>query len=150
MTGRHLGSLLVALQFALLAALAVVAAPAFAAAQAGALSWALLGLAAALGAWALASNRPGNFNVHPSPRAGGQLVQSGPYRWIRHPMYTSVLSAGAGAAAAAGGTPAWLGVLLLVVVLGVKAALEERWMIQVHPGYADYRRRSHRFVPGLY
>ena len=53
---------------------------------------ALLWLACmALGLWALSANRPGNFNIRPEPKTDGQLVQTGPYRWIRHPMYTAVL-----------------------------------------------------------
>ena len=51
-----------------------------------------------LAVWALAANRPGNFNIRPTPRPGGALVTSGPYRWVRHPMYTSVLMAAAAAA----------------------------------------------------
>ena len=49
----------------------------------------ILPLGVLLGLWALSSNRLGNFNIRPVPRAGGTLVQQGPYRWIRHPMYAS-------------------------------------------------------------
>ena len=50
-----------------------------------------LALSALLGVWTLAWNRPGNFNIRPEPKAGGQLVTGGPYRLMRHPMYTAVL-----------------------------------------------------------
>ena len=50
----------------------------------------LLGAAAlALGVWVLSHNRPGNFRVRPQPKPGARLVLGGPYRFMRHPMYTS-------------------------------------------------------------
>jgi protein-S-isoprenylcysteine O-methyltransferase Ste14 len=97
------GRVLVALQFGLLAVLAVMAA------HAGALGAplpleAVLALAAGggLGLWALRANRPGNFHIRPTPHPQGRLVRHGPYRWLRHPMYTAVLLAGAAAARVAG------------------------------------------------
>lgn len=148
---RQAGSAaLVAAQFALMALLATLALPAVRHGAASAVAWVLWAAAGFVGAWALWANRPGNFNIRPVPRAGGQLVQHGPYRWIRHPMYTSVGCFAAGCSAAAGTTPAWAAALALTAVLAGKAALEERWMAEAHPGYADYRRRSWRFVPWVY
>ena len=54
---------------------------------------------AVLGLWTLWVNRPGNFNIRPEPHPDGHLVQEGPYRWVRHPMYGAVLLLAAGAAA---------------------------------------------------
>lgn len=144
------GATLVVAQFALMALLAALAQPALRHGTAPAAAWVLWALAGLVGAWALWANRPGNFNIRPLPRAGGQLVQHGPYRWIRHPMYTSVGCYAAGCAAAAATAPAWGAALALAVVLAGKAALEERWMAEAHPGYAEYRRRSWRFVPWVF
>ncbi len=144
------GAALVAAQFALIALLAALAWPALRHGAPPAAAWVLWALAGLVGTWALWANRPGNFNIRPTPRAGGQLVQHGPYRWIRHPMYTSVGCFAAGCAAAAGSAPAWAAAVMLAAVLAAKAALEERWMIEAHPGYADYRRRSWRFVPWVF
>jgi len=35
-------------------------------------------------------------------------------------------------------------------VLGIKSALEERWMLAQHQGYAHYREQTKRFVPWVY
>lgn len=145
-----LGNALVAAQFTALGLLAWWAAPALLAARAPWAAWALLLLAALLGAWALYANRPGNFNIRPAPRAGGSLVRHGPYRWVRHPMYTSVIALGAGCALAAGTWPAAALAAALVLVLTVKAAVEERWMAEAHPEYAAYRAQSWRFVPWVF
>lgn len=109
----------------------------------------LIAAGVALGAWAVSANRIGNFNVHPAPRAGGRLVREGPYRWIRHPMYSALLLAGVGVAFAAG-SGSWLLVAALAVVLGAKARIEEAGMLQAHPDYAAYRERTTRFVPWLW
>jgi protein-S-isoprenylcysteine O-methyltransferase Ste14 len=149
-TRGRLGTALVALQFALIAALAAYGAPEFLSGQAPAIAWALAAGGAVLGAWALYCNRPGNFNIRPIPRVGGHLVQQGPYRWIRHPMYTAVILCGLACAWVLGSATGWLAWAALVTVLAVKATLEERWMLDQHPDYAAYRTRTWRFVPGLF
>jgi protein-S-isoprenylcysteine O-methyltransferase Ste14 len=145
-----LGALLVGLQFALLAGLAATAATAFDAARLPLDAVVVAAAAVALGGWALSANRPGNFNIRPVPREGGHLVQCGPYRWIRHPMYSALLLAGVAAARLSDGGAAWLMLAALAVVLRLKAGVEERAMAARYPAYADYRRRTRRFVPGLY
>jgi protein-S-isoprenylcysteine O-methyltransferase Ste14 len=142
-------SLLVALQFTLIVAIAWLAAPAFLSASAPAGAWLLAIAGLALGAWALTANRPGNFNIRPTPRVGGHLVREGPYRWIRHPMYTCVGLCAVAGAWAAGSAFAWWVALALAAVLLAKATLEERWMAEQHEGYAAYRAATHRFIPWL-
>ena len=141
------GRLLVTLQFGLLAALgwrawASTNSPDLATAS-------LLVASAGIALWALTVNRPGNFNIRPTPRSGGMLVTTGPYRWIRHPMYTSVLLATAGAARKSfEPADALLWFALLGVLLG-KAAIEERALARRFPDYQGYRVRTTRFVPWL-
>jgi len=102
-----------------------------------------------LAAWTLLHNRLGNFNIHPQPRQNGRLITTGPYRWIRHPMYSAVLLGAAALAAAAPGVLAWLLWAMLWGVLLSKALLEERWLAQIYPHYTHYCQRSKRFLPWL-
>ena len=145
--GEWLGRLLVALQFGLLLGLA------WHALQSGRLplaAWMFAAASVALGVWALRANPPGNFNIRPTPHPQGRLVLAGPYRWIRHPMYTAVLLGGMACAVAGSGLVGWLALGLLAAVLFGKSVLEERWMVHQHPGYGAYRAVTARFVPGLF
>jgi protein-S-isoprenylcysteine O-methyltransferase Ste14 len=140
---------LVLLQFSLLLLLANSAAPNVAqgAIPYGAIILALTSLA--LMGWTLLHNRVGNFNVRPMPKAEGQLVTSGPYHWIRHPMYTAALLGASAMVWTGDFLPGLLLWFALANVLLLKSRLEERWMVVQHPDYADYMRRSKRFLPGL-
>lgn len=48
-------------------------------------------LGAALGLWAVLTMRFGHFNIIPDPMPDIKLVTKGPYQFIRHPMYASIL-----------------------------------------------------------
>ena len=84
-----MGTLLVALQFGLLFVLAALAAGNVLEGNIPVGALMMAGTSVALIAWAIIHNRPGNFNIRPTPKVRGVLVTTGPYRWIRHPMYTS-------------------------------------------------------------
>ncbi len=143
----RLGSALVALQFGLIVLLVGMGLPTFLSGQAPAGPWVLSAIGVLVGVWAVSTNRPGNFNIRPSPRVGAYLAQQGPYRWIRHPMYTAVMACGGAAAWASESWVAWLALGALVAVLVTKAVLEERWMLVAHPGYAAYRQTTRWFLP---
>ena len=108
MNPKSIGNLLVGIQFGTLVVLAQQAWSTGQVASHQILIWLLLGSSGAVGVWALSANQPGNFNIHPTPHQNGRLIDHGPYRWIRHPMYTSVLLFGAAMAAAITSVNAWL------------------------------------------
>jgi len=142
-------TVLVALQFGLIGAL-VVAMRWPMPPRAWPLTLFLLGMAVGLGLWTLGYNRWGNFNIRPELRSGAKLVTGGPYRWIRHPMYASVLL-GVGALVYAD-PRLWRIALLvaLLVVLMMKAAREEEYLRTAFPEYSAYASRTWRLVPFVY
>ena len=110
----------------------------------------LAGASVCLAAWTLMHNRPGNFNISPVPKLWSVFVSTGPYQWIRHPMYTSLLM-GTGALALTSipffGWVAWSVLALILLLISI---LEERWMREQNPGYCHYARESHRFLPWIF
>ena len=65
-------------------------------------------------------------------------------------MYTAVILCGLACVWVFGSATGWLAWAALVIVLTVKATLEEQWMLAQHPDYAAYRTRTRRFLPGLF
>jgi protein-S-isoprenylcysteine O-methyltransferase Ste14 len=78
-----------------------------------------------------------------------RIVDSGPYGWVRHPIYTGLLLATLATAAAIATLPAVLGAMLIVLGIWLKARLEERFL-RAELGeapYDAYRRRVPMLVP---
>lgn len=77
------------------------------------------------------------------------FVESGPYRWIRHPIYTAYIINYVGGGLLAGN---WVLTLIPVLLFGVLVALkvenEEQAMLeQFGQVYADYKQRTGRLLP---
>jgi protein-S-isoprenylcysteine O-methyltransferase Ste14 len=80
----------------------------------------------------------------------GQLVTTGVYRYIRHPMYSSLLFLAWGALlkAVSIGTLALAGIATLALVATARAEEREN-VVRFGREYEEYMKRSHRFVPFL-
>ena len=77
-----------------------------------------------------------------------ELVTSGPYRFVRHPIYTGLLLAFIGSALARGEWSGLVAVALAFASFWRKLLLEEQWMReQFGIAYDDYRRRVAALVP---
>jgi protein-S-isoprenylcysteine O-methyltransferase Ste14 len=91
-----------------------------------------------------------NLTPFPRPRQAGVLVEHGIYRVLRHPVYAGLVLITAGWSLMHGSV---IGLVLSAVVAGfldLKARREEELLAAAFPGYEAYRRRTKRFVPGLY
>jgi len=110
----------------------------------------LIALAGAISVWTLLSNRPGNFNVRPIPKKTGKLIMYGPYKYIRHPMYSSLFFGSLGVVLCQfvfWKLAAWG---LLIVVLAFKANFEERALSKHYRDYAAYKASNSAFIPWLW
>lgn len=86
----------------------------------------------------------------PRPRDDGTLVEHGVYRRVRHPIYFGVGASAFGWGLLTASGVALLLALALILLLDLKARREEAWLMERYPAYADYARRTRRFVPGIY
>jgi len=91
-----------------------------------------------------------NLTPHPRPRTDGTLVRHGIYRFIRHPLYSSLIVGCFGWGLNWQSLPALGAALFLAWALDAKARVEEHWLVERFPEYADYARRVRRFIPWVY
>lgn len=96
---------------------------------------------------ALGSNWSGRVTI----KEGHELVVGGPYRWVRHPIYTGVLFAFVGSTLALGRVGNLFGLAIMLAIFVHKIRLEEKLLYQ-HFGtkYADYRRTTRTIIPLLW
>lgn len=78
------------------------------------------------------------------------LVRTGPYRRVRHPIYTGLLLAVLGTAVAVGEWRGLVGFGLAIISFLLKSRLEEQRMAETFPEYAEYRSHTAALIPGLY
>jgi protein-S-isoprenylcysteine O-methyltransferase Ste14 len=113
--------------------------------------WLLLEIVALLLAgWAIATMRLSQLNILPAVRDQARLVEDGPYRWVRHPMYSALLLLTLALLFDAPTPDRWGVWLVLLVNLLVKLHYEEQLLTAAFPAYASYRTRTKRLLPGIY
>lgn len=137
------GKILVTIQFTCLALLMIFT-------QWRALSWwafLIIGASGFLAFWAMAVMKLGNFNVVPYPVVNGNLVTVGPYRVIRHPMYTSIFIFAFALLAGQFDYTKLIVSIVLVTGLIVKMLYEEGLLSGHFPGYKTYMEKTKRVIP---
>jgi protein-S-isoprenylcysteine O-methyltransferase Ste14 len=106
-------------------------------------------LGAALCAWTLRVFR--SWRLQARLDADHELCTTGPFRWVRHPIYAAMDLLGLGTALWIGGAVAWSGFVVIVVVSDVRSRMEERLLLTTFgEAYGAYRARSRRLIPGIY
>jgi len=90
----------------------------------------------------------GNWSSEVALKQGHELVKTGPYRFVRHPIYTGLLLMCLGTAIVPGQLRSWLGFLLLCAGFWIKLKQEETLMLQHFPDeYPVYRRQVKVLIP---
>ena len=91
-----------------------------------------------------------NWSSNVTQKENHELIQTGPYGWVRHPIYTGLLIAFLGSII---GLDEWRGVLAFLCILVsfiIKLRIEERFMVELFgPAYDAYRQRVGMLLPFL-
>jgi protein-S-isoprenylcysteine O-methyltransferase Ste14 len=91
-----------------------------------------------------------NWGTPMSQKDDPELVTSGPYRLVRHPIYSGILLAGVGTAVALNWL--WLSAVVLAGIYFVYSALaEERYLVEQFPEtYHAYKQSSKMLIPFIF
>ncbi len=113
-------------------------------------SWVLVIIGSVIILWAIQSIRLGNLSILPFVREGGYMVAKGPYKYIRHPMYTGLIFIAWGLVANEITVLRTICALILTLVLIVKLQIEEEYLKKSFPPYQEYQQRTKRLFPFIY
>lgn len=92
-----------------------------------------------------------NWSAAVTLKEGHELIRSGPYAWVRHPIYSGCLLALVGCALINSEPRGLIGVVIIFLALAYKVRLEEKGLSR-HFGDAhfSYCRDVHALIPGVY
>jgi len=91
-----------------------------------------------------------NWSSEVSIREDHELIQTGPYQWIRHPIYTGIITAAWGTAIVVGELGAFLGVILITIGLAYKGRQEELGLQATFgEAFAAHMQRTGMFLPRM-
>jgi protein-S-isoprenylcysteine O-methyltransferase Ste14 len=110
----------------------------------------ILGLGVIIGLLAIKEHKSGNFNIRPDIKENCELVMTGVYTYVRHPMYLSVLLSMLGVAIIYFTYYEFTLYLLLVITLLVKLLYEESLWKCHNPEYESYISKTKRLIPFLF
>lgn len=110
----------------------------------------LIALSGLLAVASLLHMQAGTFTIMPEPSRSSSLTTTGPYGYVRHPMYSAVLLGAVGASIAHAETPYLILTAALACVLLVKIRREESLLSTRYPEYAAYKLRTKKIIPYLH
>ncbi len=100
-----------------------------------------------IGIWALNHNQLGNFYIQPKLKDNAELVTTGIYKYIRHPMYFSVILMAFSLLVYTHTLVEIILFFLLVLTLILKARREESLWIKYDKNYLSYKNRTKLIIP---
>jgi len=100
--------------------------------------------------WALSANAYLSTMVRIQDDRGHRVVTTGPYRYVRHPMYVGTIFFGLSIPLFLGSWWTFIPCGLIVGIFIIRTALEDQTLREELPGYAEYAQRvRYRLLPGV-
>ena len=103
-----------------------------------------------LGIWSVLVMSKSKLNIAPLPRVGSHLINDGPYRFIRHPMYLSLLLVFVPMMILNNSVVGWVVFGVFSINLILKLSYEEQLLNQIFENYSDYQQQTWRLIPFIY
>jgi len=91
-----------------------------------------------------------NLTALPHPRDCSELVTTGPYAIVRHPIYSGLILGSFGIALYVHGWLSLVWAAVLFAFFDVKSRIEERWLSAKFSDYAAYTKRVRKLIPWVY
>ena len=91
-----------------------------------------------------------NLSPYPYPRDCATLVQTGPFRLVRTPMYLGAILMALGWSLNVRGLLTLVYAVLLFMLFDLKSRREEVWLAERFDAYGSYQKRSRRLIPFVY
>lgn len=107
-------------------------------------------IAGLIGVWAVVSMQLDNINIAPALKDNHRLVTTGIYRYIRHPMYASVILFCAVLLATKVNVVSSVIFVILLLDLVLKLRHEERLLSERFPDYREYQKRTRMIIPFIF
>jgi len=107
-------------------------------------------LAGCLAIWAIVVMQIDNLRIMPAPGSSARLVKKGPYKLIRHPMYSSLILLSVPIVITDFSYLRLSSCLMLLLLLLIKLHYEERLLCSRFPEYEAYTKTTWKLVPGIF
>jgi protein-S-isoprenylcysteine O-methyltransferase Ste14 len=115
------------------------------------IGWLLGGLAGGLIWWTASVNTFLSRQVRIQTERGHRAVTSGPYRWVRHPMFAGLIVFVLCVPLVLGSGLALIPAALIGILMVIRTSLEDKTLQAELPGYKEYVQKVHyRLLPGIW
>lgn len=104
-------------------------------------------IGAVFGLYTLYFNRISNFNIRPDIKKDAHLITKGAYKYVRHPMYLSVVVIMLGVITVNPNILSFIVYFILIYVLYLKAIKEESLWSKNDKDYKNYKSNTKMFIP---
>jgi protein-S-isoprenylcysteine O-methyltransferase Ste14 len=111
--------------------------------------WVLLVIATITALWIFTHNRVGNFNIVPEIKENAKLIVTGPYKYVRHPMYSSLILFMLGVILHNFNIINLLSLFVLIGAVSAKAFREESLWHLNDSDYEEYKKGTKMIIPFL-